>query len=308
MKIFQAIFLTLLLLSNLSGFSKNTTPLEDLFPNLVDIPALELGIPENFVVGSPKKESDITDGVYWGPKEVLEAYFNDSKSLNQGIMKVKLLNEVLQTGPENFSCETSKNKSITISKKKWGEYPVLAFNSKSKNKREQYALFLGLNSPGQWVLAFDFIYPENEKFPSKNTLKIWEDLLEQTKGLSTQELLKVKGQDMQEDYTNALVYGSKMQFIVEERIRDGRVRLIVKRLEGKIEFQLEDVETGKMPLEWKKGTTLAKVHGTITAYKDSTNSVVQQTPINVFIKRVKEFTDDSDQLQNDPSIQVYEFK
>ena len=89
----------------------------------------------------------------------------------------------MQTGAETFSCENSKDESITISKKRWGSYPVLVLNYKPKNKKERYDNFilLGLNSPGQWVLAFEFIYPEKDKFPNEDMVKIWQNLLNHTR-------------------------------------------------------------------------------------------------------------------------------
>ena len=124
--------------------------------------------------------------------------------------------------------------------------------------------------------------------------------------LPIQEMIKVKGQDMQEEYTITSVCGSKLKFIVENRMSDDRLRIIVNRIEGEIEFELEDLQTGLMPLEWKKGQPIAKLLGTTTAYNTPNGCIILQQPINVFIKKVEQFTDNPDQLKKDPYTRVYE--
>ena len=81
---------------------KNDLRILELLPNLLCPLAVEPGIPADFVALSPEGILDPHDLIYWGPKDVLKAYFNDPSSLKVPLLRVKLSANVAQTGPNSF--------------------------------------------------------------------------------------------------------------------------------------------------------------------------------------------------------------
>jgi hypothetical protein len=73
-----------------------------LLPNLLCPLAVDPGIPADFVALSPNGILDPYDFIYWGPKNVLIAYFKDPSSLKVPLIRVKLSEMVAQTGPNSF--------------------------------------------------------------------------------------------------------------------------------------------------------------------------------------------------------------
>ena len=79
----------------------------DLLPNLLCPFAVDPGIPADFVALSPRGTLDPYDWIYWGPKDVLKAYFENPASLKTPLIRVKLSANVAQTGPNSFNNEGS---------------------------------------------------------------------------------------------------------------------------------------------------------------------------------------------------------
>lgn len=57
--------------------AKNDLRILELLPNLLCSLAVDPGIPADFVALSPNEILDLHDLIYWGPKDVLKAYFKD---------------------------------------------------------------------------------------------------------------------------------------------------------------------------------------------------------------------------------------
>ena len=58
----------------------------ELLPNLLCPLAVDPGIPADFVALSPNGILDPHDLIYWGPKDVLKAYFKDPSSLKDPLV------------------------------------------------------------------------------------------------------------------------------------------------------------------------------------------------------------------------------
>lgn len=56
-----------------------------LLPDLLIPFAVDSGIPANFIALTPSGTLDPFDWIYWGPKNVLKAYFENPESLNTPI-------------------------------------------------------------------------------------------------------------------------------------------------------------------------------------------------------------------------------
>ena len=69
---------------------KNDLRILELLPNLLCPLAVDPGIPADFIALSPNGILDPHDLIYWGPKDVLKAYFKDPSSLKVPLIRVKL--------------------------------------------------------------------------------------------------------------------------------------------------------------------------------------------------------------------------
>ena len=98
--------------------------------------------------------SEMCNAVYWGPKDVLEAYFKDQKSLNTPILRIKLSAYVAQTGPDQFTSDDVDVKQTgkglqgeeEYKKLRWGNYPVRTEELIVENHKFLMA-WVGLNDP-----------------------------------------------------------------------------------------------------------------------------------------------------------------
>ncbi len=58
--------------------------------------AVEPAIPEVYIALSKEGEVTYSDWVYWGPKDILSAYFKDPLSLSVPIIRVKITPNIIQ--------------------------------------------------------------------------------------------------------------------------------------------------------------------------------------------------------------------
>lgn len=125
----------------------------ELLPHIFPPLAVAPGIPADFIALSPKGVLDPYDWIYWGPKDVLQAYFENPDSLKESILQVKLSANVSQIGPDAFNADhflkqlqENSPKGSTFFKTQWGDYPVLAFTTKLQGLIICMA-WAGLNDP-----------------------------------------------------------------------------------------------------------------------------------------------------------------
>lgn len=173
--------------------SANAAPISrirQLLPNMFYPLHVEPALPEDFVAMVPNGNIDLYDWVYWGPKNVLDAYFKNPKSLKHAIIRVKFSENVGQTSPDSFGNgieefikELKEVDPQAVIQKNWGQYPVIAIREKMRNKVCQIA-WVGLNVPGAgWTLVFNLIYPESKNEPSKEDEAMWFKFIKETESL-----------------------------------------------------------------------------------------------------------------------------
>lgn len=121
---------------------------------------------------------------------MLEAYFNNPRTLSAPILRVKVTANVGQTLPGRFDAEFMKQvnalkkqspKTFSSRELHWGDYPVYAVQHSIGGKTGVLA-WVGLNDRGSGAtLVFNLVYPERSKSPPKDAIALWNTFLEQTK-------------------------------------------------------------------------------------------------------------------------------
>jgi hypothetical protein len=124
--------------------AKNDLRILELLPNLLCPLAVDPGIPADFVALSPRGTLDPYDWIYWGPKNVLKAYFENPASLKTPVLRVKFSANVAQTGPNSFNNEGLMESLKMLQKEdpkefasietRWGDYPILAIRTKMEGQ------------------------------------------------------------------------------------------------------------------------------------------------------------------------------
>ncbi|EFB40457.1 MAG: hypothetical protein AB7E63_09920 [Parachlamydia sp.] len=286
-----------------------------LLPHLFYPLAVEPKIPDDFIAMSPKGKLNGYDWTYWGPKEVLEEYFKDPASLKVPILRVKLSENTVQTGPETFS----ENAEINNLKKKypqrfkdfkhrWGMYPVWAFQTDAYDKMICMA-WIGLNAhegEGGWTLLVNLVYPEGPGHPDQNDLKLWDTFITQTKQLSEPEYFIAYGQNLQPGYTIMDDVGVKLTVTAEKRERDGKVQVVVIPSSSDVKFQYAKMEEVLLGSKWNHAAPLLKVYGSVSQDNPEFGKVVLDQVISVLLETVPEFSVDKDRTTDRKDLLIYQ--
>ncbi|KAF3361461.1 Uncharacterized protein PHSC3_001835 [Chlamydiales bacterium STE3] len=276
--------------------AKNDLRILKLLPNLLCPLAVDPGIPDDFIALSPTGILDLYDWIYWGPEDVLKAYFEDPTSLKSPILRVKLSANVAQLGPNSFSGQESLEiqekenpKGFASIKTQWGDYPVLAH----RTKKEGHLIFMawvGLNDPGAgWTLMFNLVYPHKKGHPNKEDRQLWGNLIMKTTPLKDGDYFKAYGQDLQPGYTLVNFGGAKLKMLAEKRQSDGKLQVVVIPESSDIEFHYMDMTECLMGARWKYGEPLVKVYGEIVVNKENFKSIINKVT-SIFFKTVPEFS------------------
>lgn len=272
--------------------AKNDLRILELLPNLACPLAVEPSIPDDFIALSPSGNIDPYDWIYWGPKEVLSAYFKNPDSLKVPILRVKLSANVAQTGPNSFNNEEGlkmmkkeASKEFSYTESKWGDYPVFAVRTKLEDQLV-FTTWVGLNDPeGGWTLMFNLVYPHKKGPPNEEARQLWESLIMKTSQLKDGDYFKAYGQDLQEGYTIVNICGSKLKMVAEKRQSDGTLQVMIIPEDPNVEFHYEDMIEGAMGAKWKFGEPLVKVYGEILI----NNNIINYST-SIFFKSVPEFS------------------
>lgn len=294
--------------------TKNSLRILELLPNLLFPLAIEPAIPSNFVALAPEGDLNLYDWIYWGPKDVLMAYFKDPKSLNEPILKVKLSSNVAQTGPNTFSDDVKEifkimkkedRKWFSSFTNQWGSYPILGVQTKIA---EQILIgaWVGLNDPdGGVTLMFNLVYPDKKGHPNGKDRALWENFMKKTTLLTDGDYFKVsQGQDLQPGYTIVNFAGAKLKMLAEKRQRDGTVQVVVMPEGPGVEFNYTHMAEGFMGAQWKYGEPLVKVYGSIVVTKGNSKTIINQTT-SIFVETVAEFSVKAEDLK-DKNLFVYQ--
>jgi hypothetical protein len=279
----------------------------ELLPNLLCPLAVDPGIPSDFVALSPYGILDPYIWIYWGPEDVLKAYFKDPSSLEVPLIRVQLSKSISQTGLDSFyekdvikTLQDLKQRDpngFACMKTQWGDYPVVSSRSRFESRLLIMA-WVGLNDPeAGWTLLFNLVYPDKKNHPNKEDLQLWKNLLTQTTQLKDGDYFKACGQDLQEGQTLVNVGGAKLKMIAEKRQSDGKLQVVVIPDSSDVEFHYIDMEECLMGAKWKLGEPMVKVHGEIVLnnknFKSSNNYVT-----SIFFKTVPDFSFNKDDEKN----------
>jgi hypothetical protein len=267
----------------------------DLLPNLSTPLAVDPGVPDDFVARSLQGPLDPYNWIYWGPKDVLKAYFENPASLAEPVLRVKLSANLAQTGPDTFSEDLPealkqwKSDELVCTAMRWGDYPVFAARMKLEGRLVLMA-WVGLNDRGAgWTLMFNLVYPDKAGHPDNEDLALWTGFLEKTKQLSDGEYFKARGLDMQEGYTLVTAGHAKLKMIAEKRKRDGELQVVVIPESSDVEFHYSNMDECFMGAKWKYGEPIVKVYGTIVFKRDNFKSINEYVT-TIFFKEVSEFS------------------
>lgn len=282
------------------GISGEALRIQSLLPELPAPLAIQPAIPEDFIALSPGGAPDHCYWTYWGPREVLEKFFEDQTSLKQPILRFKLSGTIAEAEPNKFLAVGNEEKKIEGKELKWGPYPVYA--SCLPSKKPEYNAWIGLNSPEGWVLQANLVYPEKEDYPEKEALELWNRFIGETKPLSDSLFLKAHGQELKIGSTTLNVEGSKIILLAERRSQDKKLQVVIVPTDENLEFQIKHVSLGTMGGSWHYGEPLAK----ISARLMKKDHFIAEKVISVLIKTVSEFSLDADELRRKEGIIVFQ--
>lgn len=277
---------------------KSNLHILELLPNLLCPLAVDPGIPADFVALSPNGILDPYDFIYWGPKNVLKAYFKDPSSLKVPLIRVKLSACVTQTGPNSFhksfleylnKLKQEDPKGFASIETQWGDYPVIAIRTITEGQLN-FTACVGLNDPeAGWTLVFDLVYPDKKGHPTKKDRQLWESLLTKTTQLQDGDYFKAYGQDLQEGYTLVNVGGAKLKMFAEKRQSDGTLQVVVIPENSNVEFHYVDMMECAMGAKWKQGEPMVKVYGEIM-FNDNNLKATTNYVTSIFFKTVPDFS------------------
>ena len=276
--------------------------IQKLLPGYMILPAVEPCLPAHFVaLRHPQDWSK----VYWGDKDVLEAYFEKGIShLKSAVIRVDVSLSVSQIDENSFSDEGSDSdlasqgiKNWVINKWKWGLHPVMSMDA-TMDDDEVNVAWIGLNEGGQ-VLCAALIYPPNQHAPSAEDSKMWSEFLKKTKPLDEHAFYKAHGQDLREGFTLVNVYGSVLKVSAEKRIRDGKIQVNIQPADETISCKCLAVEQMLMPAEWHFFEPIVKIQSEIQVSSDA--NIICHNTITVLLKKVSEFSN-SEETPNSNSL------
>ncbi len=227
---------------------------------------VEPKLPDNFVCMESNDNSDL--GIYWGPAEVLQAFFKDPDSLTVPIIRAELSFDVTQELIDNvgsrkksliektFQEEEDINSTVTFGN--WGIYPFCKIHIPN---RQKYMALIGTNSDGH-VLALDLIVPRKKIFQSSNFLEVWDQFFEETRLLPEPLFFKAMGQELHTGYTIVNVVEKKIKVVAERRKSDHLIRFTVIPLDEGVVFNFSDAIVTQMGAPWHFGDPQPKIHAT----------------------------------------------
>lgn len=296
----------LLLVSPLAADLRINELLPDTFVNL----AVNPYIPENFVALPPPDRFMHDDAfVFWGPKDVLEAFFKNPDSLKSSIIKVGFSTSVAQTGPDTFNNKTYQESIKEIQEQipgkllhmqhKWGDYPLNVVKIDIQGHCIPMA-WVGLNDPNGWTMTFNLISPDKNANLTKADHQLWDDFIKKTTKLSDHDFIKAQGQDLQDGFTEVNIGGTKLKMIAEKRESDGKVQVVVIPGDEGVNFTFKGMSEGRMGAQWRYGEPLIKVSGQIVSEKGNSCNIIDHTT-SIFPKNVTEF---SYSTEENPDLQI----
>lgn len=276
-----------------------------LLPTLDAPLAVDPYIPKNFVAMSKNGALDAHDWIYWGPKDVLEAYFNDPQSLKQSVLRVRLSETVKQVSAEKFSSENDELctllapmglKRLYDVRMKWGKYPVYVITAEFQ-KKWLYAGWVGLCDPQGTTLMFELVYPvaaaDAALKPTNEQFKLWDEFLDKTKPLSDPVYLDGFKISYSPGVTDVLLYGAPFSVVGEQRISDKHIQVVVDTQKSGFKAVLDSVYLAHISPQLNTGGPGAKVYLSLVRM-DGEKEIVFKHMLPVIIKPVEAFSIDAE--------------
>lgn len=266
--------------------SWNQTRIGQLLGRLDTPLCVEPAIPDDFVAMSPKGKLDLDEWVYWGPKEVLERYFENQRSLTQAVLRVKLSENVKQTSHDAFNKEdeTLANALAPVGLKrmydvrmKWGKYPIYAITAEFE-KKWLYAAWVGLDDFQGTTLMFELVYPHDK--PNGVDFALWNSFLDNTKTLSEPLYSQGFQASFEKGCTHFQLYGERVIVRAEQRFSDKLVQIIVDPIGSKFTFTPEKASYEFMQPGESPGGPAARIQGRFSK-TDGSLSIKQTIPVLV---------------------------
>lgn len=252
--------------------------------------AVDPAVPAHFVALS--KPDDPVEWIYWGPKDVLTAYFEDPLSLSEPIIRFKFAMDLMQNkegclDEKAFREHLSKinaDTQPTFDFGKWGSYPYCKVSVDFHGAN--YFGYVGLNDDSGAALLFHLVIPQKSRVPIA-ALNLWEKFFRETKELPEPLFFKAHGQEMHPGYTIVNILGHKVKVTVEKRKSDHRVLLHTKSLDDAVDFEFKEAFETTMGAKWHHKKPLLKIKG-VYLIKEK-NFYYEQTA-SVLINEVDEFS------------------
>lgn len=285
-----------------------------LLPGLVTPLAVKPAIPGDFEALSPESTPDITRTLFWGNMGVVQGFLQNASNLREPIVGVKLSNNMQHkagtkelTGEKELLKEMKSHGYKVVKSRKlfWSIYPVWVVQLQTPNNRALHLAWVGLNAPQGSVLMFQLIYPESWDQKMAQNIDLWENFLTKTEILSDEKYFEANGFSLSKGFTLVDDEAAKMQVTAERRNSDHKLLVIVKPLDRHTEFDLNEINVGKIGGEWFRGQLIAKIDGQITSQVNGKRTVVPTHVTPVLIKDVDNYTVNLKELDANPRIKVF---
>lgn len=278
-----------------------------LLPTLDAPLAVEPYIPRNFVAMSKTGILDAHDWVYWGPKDVLEAYFADPHSLKQSLLRVRLSETVKQISADKFSSENDELckllapmglKRLYDVRMNWGKYPIYIITAEFQ-KKWLYTGWVGLCDPQGTTLMFELVYPvavaDTALKPTNEQFKLWDEFLDKTKPLLSDPLyldgFKIS---YTPGVTDIMLYGAAFSVVGEQRVSDKLIQVVVDTQKSGFKAVLDSVYLAHISPQLNTGGPGAKVYLSLVR-KEGDKETVFTHMLPVIVKPVEAFSVDAKQ-------------
>lgn len=279
-----------------------------LLPTLDAPLVVEPYIPKNFVAVSKTGTLDAHDWIYWGPKDVIEAYFNDPYSLKQSILRVRLSQTVKQVASTRFSAENDELCSLLAPmglkrlydvRMNWGKYPVYVITAEFQ-KKWLYAGWVGLCDPQGTTLMFELVYPvtlaDTALKPTNEQFKLWDEFLDKTKPLPEPICSDGFSISYSPGLTDVRLYGAAFCVIGEQRVSDKHIQVVVDMQKSGFTPVLDSVYLAHITPQLNTGGPGAKVYLSLRR-KEGEKEMVFTHMLPVIIKPVDVFSVDAQAAQ-----------
>ncbi len=294
----------------MAGSFEGNVRIFTMLPTLDAPLAVDPAIPRNFVALSKDGTFDRNEWIYWGPKEVVEAYFQDQSTLKQSILRVRASETVKQISADKFSVENDELcklmapmglKRLFDVRMKWGKYPIYAVTAEFQ-KKWLYTAWVGLSDPQGSTLMFELVYPGTK--PTNEQFELWDVFLDKTKILSDPVYSQGFNAVYAQGQTNVMLYGQSLSFIAEQRYTDKLIQVVVDAKKSGFTPILDTVYFSYIMPDPNCGGPGAKVYLSLVR-KEGEKETVFTHMIPVLMKQVDSFSVEAESAKKNGAI-VYE--